>query len=147
MNRNHQTPLLARTADALSEQFGRLVRAADPDDPIQVVFPGLEYPVHVWVHEEHRILSVGCPVTDAADWSTPGLPEFLLRESGSRIFGRLERWDDGIAIEHNLIADGATDEKLGIVVLALAHTAIRLERDLRAIGALLAPGEPDEGDD
>lgn len=130
------TALKSLTKEKLAEHFGRVVEGDDADDPLGVPFPGLNVPVHVFTHTEiaGALLRIACPVTETADWST-GMHEFLVRESGNWIFGRPERWGDAIVIEHAVFAD-ISGKQLAIVVAGLAHTAIRLERDLFAMGGL-----------
>lgn len=129
----------------LKAQFAELVDEAAAEDALKIAFPGGSYPTLVFVSRTGAgsVIRVVCPVTDWADWDNAGLAEFLLREGGTKVFGRVERVEDGVSIEHALFPDISADQ-LAKVVRALAHTAIRLERDLCLMGALTRPDEIEE---
>lgn len=139
MQPTEHSNLKAKAREKLEHQLGQLVKSKDAEGPLMVALPGLEYPVHIFAHAEPvgSFLRIGCPVTSAADWSS-GLSEFLVRESGNWVFGRPERWESGIVIEHSVFPD-ISGEQLATIVLGLADTAIRLERDLYAMGGLASP--------
>jgi len=139
-----ETHLLTRVTMDLRDLFGQLVEPHDGEGPVQVSFPGHDYVVCLWpIDHERALFRIVVPVTAHADWTTSGLPDFLIREAGRFIFGRLERCGDGITLEHALFA-ATPAEDLGYVIRALVHTAVRLERDLCRMGAL---SEPDEDAD
>jgi hypothetical protein len=135
MNQN-ETNLITRVAEQMRESFGDLVMEPRHGLPVQISFPGHAYLVCIWpLVDEREILRVVAPVTEHAAWETSGLAEFLLREAGTFVFGRLERCGDGITLEHALLASASVEE-LSVVVRALAHCAVQLERDLALMGAL-----------
>jgi hypothetical protein len=125
----------------LQRELGeRLVVRLEPDASrvlIAYCHPGTEHAVLISLNESQNgtILVIDAPVSVVADWSSSGLAELLLREQGGWLFGRNERWGEGLVIEHCLAAETPPDH-LAEIVIALADTAIRLERDLGRMGAV-----------
>jgi hypothetical protein len=144
MNSNEDQRALNRICLDLQKELGeRQIRPpAVPDGPLAFCYPGAERPLLIFHHDTPLgcILRLDAPVTLKADWSIPGLSESLLREHGDWLFGRIERWDDGITIEHSIHADMPAD-RIAEIVLVLSDTALRLQRDLLQAGALTLPEE------
>jgi hypothetical protein len=139
MKPNAKSAAIDRVRHSLQEELGHgQIKASKghPEGPIAFCYPGGEYPILIFQHDTPMgsILRIDAPVTAKGDW-TPGLAEFLIREAGDWLFGRAERWGDGVTIEYSLLADTPTD-KLAAIILGLADTALRLRHDLSQAGAL-----------
>jgi hypothetical protein len=142
-NDSHST--IQRVHAALQSELGKrqVVREQDDSDaPIAYIHPGAEHPLLIFQQNTAMglILRIDAPVAAKADWSIAGLPELLLTEQGDWLYGRNERWGEGVIIEHCVPADTPTD-RLASIVVGLADTALHLHHDLARMGALTTPEE------
>jgi hypothetical protein len=140
MQTNDSHSAIQRAYAALQSELGKrqvIRKTDDPDGPIAYCHPGAEHPLMIFQHNTPvgAVLRIDAPVAAKADWSTAGLSELLLREQSDWLFGRNERWGEGLTIEHCVLADTPPDQ-LASIVVGLADTALRLHHDLARMGAL-----------
>ena len=123
--------------DVLAAEFGRMAPPLKDDDQVQLVYlPGGRYALFVCQSTETTVSvrkAVGEP-----DFTRPGLADYLLTDHRRWLFGRFERNDDMLVIEHTLAIDSLTPETLVRVVRAVHDAAYRAEHMLLTIGAMEA---------
>jgi hypothetical protein len=130
----------------LVDEFGRLAPPLEEDDTVQKVYlPGGEYALVVRPTGESAITIAKC--VGKPDFDTPGLSEFLLREHGTWLFGRLERVGDVLGVAHTIDSRQLDAASLARVVQAVQAMAVGTERLLERTGAMTVLDADDEQHD
>jgi len=96
--------------EVLTGEFGRMTAALEDDGRVQPVYlPGGE---------------------------RPGLADFLLTTHSRWLFGRFERNEDLLVVEHSVTTDSLTPTAIVRIARTVHDEAVNAERTLQAIGAL-----------